>query len=184
MENNSTRTAGQSEQNRDAKFTESFWAYALLSWLMATVPALMILPKLYGSSPSMDENLARNVQLIMIGLCSFFGATGGLFIGLMFAVAGWKERMLPMFLAPLFGGIWGIVIGVIGSFPIFFIGGFILGWMIAVPLGLVGFTLFAVIYEPLAARRRLRWRHIVLIEGGILSLLLSGGYYLLQLNNL
>lgn len=144
---------------------------------MATIPALIVIPKLYSGTPTLDEATTRNVQIIIIGFCSFCGAAGGLFISLMMTLAARKDGILAMFLAPFIGGAWGIVIGTIGGFPIFFIGGIILGLMFGVPFGAVGFTLFAVVYESLAARRRLCWWQIILLEIGVLSLLLVGGYF-------
>lgn len=171
MENNLTQDTEEKE-NRDAKFVQSVWAYALLSWLMATFPPMMVLPNLYGGG-TIDETTTRNMLIMLIGFCSFAGAMGGLFIGLLMA-AGRRDQLLAMGFAPLFGGIWGIVIGGIGGFPIFFIGGIILGWIFAVPFGVVGFTLFAVVYESLAARRRLSWWQTILIVSGVASLLLIG----------
>lgn len=179
MENDLTRNAESKDESRDPKLFESVWAYTLLSWLMATVPAILLVPKLYGSTSTTDETAARIVQLIVIGLCSVAGAIGGILTGLFMTLARQKNWVLPVVLAPFFGGVWGIVIGGLGGFPIFFLGGFILGWMFAVPLGFVGFTLFAVVYEPLTACLRLRWWQIILIEIGVLSVLL-GFFYLLE----
>lgn len=183
MENNSIRNTEKKDKSRDPKFLESLWAYALLSWLTATFPAIMLVPKLYAGGATIDETTVRNVQFIVIGLCSFGGAIIGAFIGLLMALARQKERILPMILAPFFGGIWGIVIGGLGGFPLFFIGGIFLGWIVAVPLGFVGFSLFAVIYESLAARRRLRWWQIVLIAFGVVSFLLIGVSVLVGVSN-
>ncbi len=179
MENNLSQSAEKKDKSPNAKLFESVWAYALLSWLMATVPAILLVPRLYGSTSGSDETNARIVQFIVISLCSVAGAVGGILIGLFMTLAGQKGWVLPTILAPFFGGVWGIVIGGLGGFPIFFIGGFILGWMFAVPFGFVGFTLFAVIYEPLAAHRCLRWWQIILIQIGVLIGLL-GFFYLLE----
>ena len=179
MENKLIRSAEEKDKSRNAKLLESVWAYTLLSWLMATVPAILLVPKLYGDTNTTDETNTRIVQFIVISLCSVAGAVGGILIGLFMTLARQKNLTLPTILAPFFGVVWGIIIGGLGGFPIFFIGGFILGWMFAVPVGFVGFTLFGVVYEPLTAHRRLHWWQIILIEIGVLILLL-GFFYLLE----
>ena len=184
MENDSAKNAEIKETNGNLKVLQPLLAYALLGWMLATVSAIVFIPNLYGGGTA-DENAARNTQvviIILIVLCSVFGAGVGMISGLLLMPVRQKEKFLPIILAPFFGIIWGIVLGAIVGFPIFFIGGLFLGWMVAVPLGFVGFTLFAVVYELLANYCRLRWWHIVFIETGVICLALGYAYYFLKIN--
>lgn len=178
MENNPTDNDQKKVESKNQGALKSIAAYALMSWLLATVTALIIMPYLYGGGAGSDETNARIVQIMMVGLCSFSGLVIGAVIGAILTPAREKDKVLPVVFAPFLGMIWGIIVGGVGGFPIFFIGGIILGLMFGVPFGFVSFLLFAAIYESLTARRPLRWWQIILIEIGVLGLSLAFGYLL------
>ena len=189
MKNNSAENTEKTVGEFEIGFLESIAAYALMGWLTATFPLILMLALDFYINKYIHENLnvsISNYEIVIAALCSALGLYWGGIGGLLMTLLRRKNRILPIALAPFLGVIWAIIVGGIGGFfmmPVFLIGGVFVGWIIGVPIGFIAFALFGIVYESFALRRRVRWWQTALIAVGVLILLLAGIFAWVKLNN-
>jgi hypothetical protein len=148
-------------------------AYALFGALLGTLPPAAIFTKLLGYG--LDDALQRSFgpYLFLFILCSLMNIVcglGGYWMGTALAQRSFKlerrswTRMLLMM--PLIGLAWGASVGATGGLLFFGIGAFF-GAAAAIPIGIIGFVMFALLHRMLERGGMIETRHFLPLACGI-----------------
>lgn len=147
-------------------------AYALLGMATGLIPPFAIMAKMFhffevnSLSSSSNDALILLLMVLVNIVCGLTGfAYGSLLSRAAFDLerASWKRMLVLM---PFLGAVWGLLSGASGGF--FFFGyGAIAGGTIALPIGMVAFTLFAICHRLLERGGMIDTRHLLPIACGI-----------------
>jgi hypothetical protein len=144
-------------------------AYAHFGMLLGALPPAVIFARMFGyglTPPFAGGALIFILCLIMNVVCCLTGRAMGAALGQSLnSVERWSwSKMLLML--PLIGAAWGSIAGGAGGL-IFFGFGAIFGFICAVPVGLVAFTLFAPLHRLLARGGMIDARHFWPLACGV-----------------
>lgn len=167
---------GKTDNNFKFKKLEPVWAYALLGWLLGTFPPIALFT-VVSLTQAYTQNSKRETLLglflVIVLICSVIGLGVGAFIGLLMKFARLAHWLVPLGLAPFLGALWAIITGGAGGFPFYVFGAFA-GMIYAAPVGILGFSIFAVVYELLNRRRTVSQRQLIFSVVATSVFILSG----------
>jgi hypothetical protein len=136
--------------------------YGMLGFLLGTLGSAAVFMTYIGKMFYHNYELHRQygtpmsafplVFLAIIAICSFAGTGMGLAVGVLMKSLRKSAWATPVLLAPVAGLIWAVFTGGSGGLPFIIIGA-VVGAAFASPIGIVGFTAFAALYEPRIRRR-------------------------------
>ncbi len=150
-------------------------AYALFGMLLGALPPAAIFARLlgYGADGSMRMMAADSVMFILCLLmnivCCLLGYLMGSALGrgvLKLERASWTRMLL---MTPLLGAMWGLVVAASGFF--FFLVGALYGIAFTVPVGMIGFLLFAIVHRLLERGGMIETRHFLPLACGITTII-------------
>jgi hypothetical protein len=151
-------------------------AYALFGMLLGALPPAAIFARLlgYGANGSMRMMMSDAALFILCLLMNVVSCLGGYLLGSALSRgafklerSSWTRMLLVM---PLIGAVWGIATGAMGG-VFFFGGGAIIGAAFALPIGMIGFLLFAILHRMLERGGMIETRHFLPLACGITSII-------------
>jgi hypothetical protein len=152
-------------------------AYAFLGLLLGALPPAAIFIRLfgYGLGGVLNEIPPAGGALlflcaVMNVVCCLAGYAMGSALGQRsFEIerSSWSRNFLLM---PLLGAGWGAVTGVAGGFFFFGVGAFY-GWALAIPVGSLGFLMFAIVHRAFERGGMIETRHFLAIACGVSAII-------------
>ncbi len=151
-------------------------AYALFGMLLGALPPAAIFARLlsYGGEGSLRMMMSDAALFILCLLMNVISCLGGYLLGSALSRgafkmerSSWTRMSLVM---PLIGAAWGIATGAMGG-VFFFGGGAFIGAAFALPIGMVGFLLFAILHRLLERGGMIETRHFLPLACGITSII-------------
>ncbi len=148
-------------------------AYVLLGLLLGTFPPAAIFIRLfdYGSDGE-DKYTLFVLCLAMNVVCAFMGRWVGAALAELMAEIEAKSLSLVLPSLPLIGALWAIVTGAAGGF-VFFVFGAIFGAIFALPVGALGFLLFASLHRILSHDGMIEAKYLWPLAGGLTSFIVA-----------
>jgi hypothetical protein len=144
-------------------------AYALFGLLLGVLPSAAIFLKMFGSHSSVLQILVSGWTLLFL-LSSIACGLAGRFVGSKIssmAELSERDRWGKMvFVAPLIGALWGMCAGAMGGFILLGVGA-LFGYMFALPVGLVAFSLFMPLHRLLAHGGMIEAQHLWPLACGV-----------------
>lgn len=152
-------------------------AYALFGMLLGALPPAAIFARLLGYGGNGSARLLMISDAALFILCllmNVISCLGGYLLGSALSRgafkmerSSWTRMLLVM---PLIGAVWGLATGAMGG-VFFFGGGAIIGAAFALPIGMIGFLLFAILHRMLERGGMIETRHFLPLACGIASII-------------
>lgn len=145
-------------------------AYGIFGAMLGTFPPAAIFAQIFERPLGNGDAGLIALCVFMNLVCASVGYGMGKVTGKMMIELEKGSISKMIFLAPLVGSLWALVTGFSGAAIFFVIGGFF-GAMIALPVGLAAFPVFAIFHRLMKRGAKIELKHLLPIAFGITAVI-------------